>query len=293
MRLLPAAWRIVKSKQVSFRCPEGIAERIAAMVESSGKYRNNSEAFIHLIECGLEERLQLPGDLQERVRKHADFLARDERLFVQQAIEGMCDLLEGGKSASTLQLEYRFRQELLRGNTADLEARLGFAPSSDAKNSLDKLQFPAGRRPPSRSSAIYVQSVLANFIAEEGKEVPLRNLAYAYDLLVHRERLRPIIEGLAPAKARQWIEGYPEKPQAAHFLPALKDLVVRGIIRIDASTRIVRLVKERDGNAWAQVDAVLVRAALKESLGALQEDELQRVEHEMAPPRRMKELLAS
>lgn len=264
------------------------------MVESSGKFRTHSEAIIHLIESGLEERMHLPAELKERLRKHANFLARDEKLFVQQAIEGMCDLIEGKKSASTLQLEYRFRQELLRGNTADFEVRLGFAASSDSKGILDKLQFPAKKRFQLKSSAIYAQSFLTNFIHSEGGEVSLGTLTYAFNFLIERELLRKSLEAISPEKVRRWINEYPEKPQAAHFLPALKELASHGIIKLEPGTKMrVKLLRDGDGNAWAEVDAAMVRAAVKETFGELQDEDIQRVQEDLAPNRKVRELLAA
>jgi len=296
----------VKSKQVSFRCPEPIADSISALVDASGKFRTHSEAIIHLLECGLEGRLQIPGNLRERVRKNADFLGRDERSFVQQAIEGMCDLIEGTKTASSLQLEYRFRQELLRGNTADLEERLGFGSSPQAETArhdaeapkaetLAEIQIPARRRHPSKHSALYVQSFLSSFIREEGGEVSIGVLAYAYHLLLDRDLLVRKIESLAPDKVRQWADGYSEKPHTSHFLLSLRDMASRRLIRVDggADKPMVKLLKDGDGEPWARVDAAMVRAALGTHRAEISSTDVQKAKEVLLPEGSINKLLAA
>jgi Arc/MetJ-type ribon-helix-helix transcriptional regulator len=297
----------VKSKQVSFRCPEPIADSISALVDPSGKFRTHSEAIIHLLECGLEGRLQIPGELRERLRKHAEFLGRDERSFVQQAIEGMCDLIEGKKSASGLQLEYRFREELLRGNTADLEERLGFsAPSQTeaarndpdtpkAETILAEIQIPAKRRHPSKSSALYVQSFLSSFIREEGGEISIGVLAYAYQFLLDRVSVVRKIEALDPKKVRQWADGYCEKPHASHFLLSLRDMASHRLIRVDggADRPTVKLLKDGDGESWAGVDAAMVRAALGTRRGEISQTEVQKAKETLLPEGSINQLLAA
>ena len=296
----------MKSKQVSFRCPEPIADSISALVDASGKFRTHSEAIIYLLECGLEGRLQIPGDLRERLRKHAEFLGRDERSFVQQAIEGMCDLIEGTKTASSLQLEYRFRQELLSGNTADLEERLGFAASpqpdavrrdTDTPNveTLAEIQIPARRRLPSKHSALYVQSFLSSFIREEGGEVSIGVLAYAYHLLLDRDLLVRKIESLAPKKVRQWADGYSEKPHTSHFLLSLRDMASHRLIRVDggADKPVVKLLKDGDGEAWARVDAAMVRAALGTHRAEISSADVQKAKEVLLPEGSINKLLAA
>ena len=290
----------MKSKQVSFRCPEPIADSISALVDASGKFRTHSEAIIHLLECGLEGRLQIPGDLRERLRKHAEFLGRDERSFVQQAIEGMCDLIEGTKTASALQLEYRFRQELLRGNTADLEERLGFSASPQAEapkteTILAEIQVPAKRRHPSKSSALYVQSFLSSFIREEGGEISIGVLAYAYQHLLDRVSLARKIESFDPKKVRQWADGYCEKPHSSHFLLSLRDMASHGLIRVDggADKPTVKLLKDGDGESWARVDAAMVRAALGTRRGEISQSEVQKAKETLLPEGSINQLLAA
>jgi predicted DNA-binding protein len=297
----------VKTKQVSFRCPEEIAERISAMVDSSDKYRTHSEAIIHLIESGLEERMQLPAELRDRVRKHSDFLARDERQFIQQAIEGMCDLVEGKKATSALQLEYRFREELLRGNTADLEERLGFSspPPAEATSKtsgtlnaetiLRDIEMPAKRRHASKSSALYVQSFLSSFLREEGGETSVGVLAYAYQLLLDRAFLVRKIGSRDLKKVRQWAEGYIEKPHTSHFLLSLRDMASHGLIRVDggADKPTVKLLKEGDGEPWACVDAAMVRAALGTRRGEIPQTEVQKAKESLLPEGSIIQLLAA
>ena len=290
----------MKSKQVSFRCPESIADSISALVDSSGKFRTHSEAIIHLLECGLEERLQIPEKLRDRLRKHAAFLGRDERSFVHQAIEGMCELIEGKKAASSLQLEYRFRQELLRGNTADLEVRLGFAASPqqesiDAKTLLTRIEFPKSRRFASKSPALYTQSFLSSFIKDEGGEVSIGVLAYAYNLLLHRDLLLRKIEHIDSKKGNQWADGYPEKPKTSHFMLSLKEMVSRSVICVEggADKPKVRLLRDGDGESWARVDAAMVRAALQTNRTEITQADFQKAKDSLLGAGDINELLAA
>ena len=112
---------LVKTKQLGFRCPTELAEQIAALANGS-EFGSASDALIYLLERGLRERRQLPESLLERVKKIAGFLGREESLVVHQAVEGICDIIEGTRTIPTLLLEYAVKQQIESGDTSHLEA---------------------------------------------------------------------------------------------------------------------------------------------------------------------------
>jgi hypothetical protein len=69
--------------------------------------------------------------------------------------------------------------------------------------------------------------------------------------------------------------------------------VAHKIVHFDGTNREFRLEKGRDSNEWTRIDAVLVQAAVKESIRTLPKEDLQRAQDEMAPARRLKELSAA
>ena len=90
-----------------------------------GEFASASDVLINLLERGLRERQQLPDPLLARVAKIARFLGRDEPLVVQQAVEGICDIIEGTRNIPTLLLEYAVKQQIETGDTSQLEALCG------------------------------------------------------------------------------------------------------------------------------------------------------------------------
>lgn len=111
----------MKTKQLGFRCPTELADQIAALVGGS-EFASASDALIYLLERGLQQREQLPEPLLARVKNIARFLGRDEALVVQQAVEGICDIIEGTRTIPTLLLEYAVKQQIESGDTSHLEA---------------------------------------------------------------------------------------------------------------------------------------------------------------------------
>ena len=130
----------MKTKQLGFRCPTELADQIAALVNGS-EFASASDALIYLLERGLQQREQLPEPLLARVKNIARFLGREEALVVQQAVEGICDLIEGTRNIPTLLLEYAVKQQIQSGDTSQLEALCGLSgnPAQLTEASAEKV----------------------------------------------------------------------------------------------------------------------------------------------------------
>ena len=101
----------MKKEKAGFWCPGDVDDGIRTLVEQ-GSYQDRSKAIVGLLRKSLDEKKNLPRDLQKRVDALASYLQRDADVIVRQCVEGVLEMIDAAEPMTPLIVEeVRLRQE--------------------------------------------------------------------------------------------------------------------------------------------------------------------------------------
>jgi Arc/MetJ-type ribon-helix-helix transcriptional regulator len=101
----------MKKEKAGFWCPGDVDDGIRTLVEQ-GSYQDRSKAIVGLLRKSLDEKKNLPRDLQKRVDTLASYLQRDADVIVRQCVEGILEMIDSAEPMTPLIVEeVRLRQE--------------------------------------------------------------------------------------------------------------------------------------------------------------------------------------